>query len=150
MKPIDLNAAKLADLTFTLLADCEQKELKISSQHGLTHAEFRCLRIFGESQGVNNKHIANKMNLSASRLTRIIDGLEKKGYVARSLNQDDRRNLRLSITDKGNILIRELNSSYLNMHKKILSNIPESKHEAVIDAMESFSVAIKKWLEQEL
>ncbi len=71
-------ASRLANLTFSLLANCQEKEVHLAELHGLTQAEFRCLRLFGTDESLNNKTIAERMNLSPSRLTRIIDGLVKK------------------------------------------------------------------------
>ena len=75
---ISKNAGMLADLTFSLLTTCQEKESRLAEQYGLTQAEFRCLRSFGTEENLNNKSIAERMNLSPSRLTRIIDRLVKK------------------------------------------------------------------------
>jgi len=75
------NAERLADLTFSLLANCQEKEIRLAEIHSLTQAEFRCLRLFGSNESINNKAIAERMNLSPSRLTRIIDGLFKKSTL---------------------------------------------------------------------
>jgi DNA-binding MarR family transcriptional regulator len=72
-------AERLANLTFNLLARCQAKEEWLATQRGLFQAEFKCLRLFGSDKSLNCKKIANRMNLSQSRLTRIIDGLVKKG-----------------------------------------------------------------------
>jgi hypothetical protein len=47
---ISKNAGMLADLTFNLLATCQEKESRLAEQHGLTQAEFRCLRSFGTEE----------------------------------------------------------------------------------------------------
>lgn len=75
---LNQHAEQLANLTFSLLANCQEKEVRLAEIHGLTQAEFRCLRLFNSEETVNNKKIAERMNLSPSRLTRIIDGLVKK------------------------------------------------------------------------
>ena len=80
------DASRLANLTFTLLSTCQQKESILAEQYGLTQSEFRCLKMFDKKETLNNKTIAKRMNLSASRLTRIIDGLVAKGYTEREIN----------------------------------------------------------------
>ena len=76
-------AVRLADLTFSLLQRCQEKEAWLAEVHGLFQAELKCLRLFGSDESLNNREIAKRMKLSPSRLTRIIDGLEKKGYMKR-------------------------------------------------------------------
>ena len=83
-------AERLANLTFSLLANCQEKEVRLAEIHHLTQAEFRCLRLFGTDESVNNKQIAERMNLSPSRLTRIIDGLVEKQYINREIDPNDR------------------------------------------------------------
>ncbi len=145
-KEIEQTAKNLADLTFTLLANCQQKEEKLAEVHGLTQAEFRCLRLFTIDEVVNNKHIAKRMNLSPSRLTRIIDGLVNKGYIIREINPADRRNMKVSLSQKGVILVQQLNKAYINIHKEILQDIDESQHESLISAMTQLLSALEKWI----
>ncbi len=147
-REIETDAATLADLTFRLLADCEQKESLLAVKYGLTIAEFRCLRYFNENEYINNKLIAAKMSLSPSRLTRIIDGLEQKGYLSREVNRSDRRNLKLYLTSKGVSFVGQLNSDYVKIHKEILNHISNNHHKPLIDAVSQLSSAMKKWLEE--
>lgn len=143
---LEQTARSLADLTFTLLANCQQKEEKLAEVHGLTQAEFRCLRLFATDETINNKLIANRMNLSPSRLTRIIDGLVNKGYIVREINPADRRNMKLSLSQKGAVLVQQLNKAYINIHREILMDIDESQHKSLITAMTQLLSALEKWI----
>lgn len=143
---IESTAKSLADLTFTLLANCQQKEEKLAEIHGLTQAEFRCLRLFTTDEVVNNKLIAKRMNLSPSRLTRIIDGLVNKGYITREINPMDRRNMKVSLSHKGVILVQQLNKAYIGIHQEILMDIDESQHKQLITAMTQLLSALEKWI----
>ena len=143
---VQQNAARLADLTFTLLANCQEKEDRLAEQYGLTQAEFRCLRLFGTDECLNNKHIAERMKLSPSRLTRIIDGLVKKEYIMREIDINDRRNMRVSLSDKGKLLVNKLNQAYINIHKEILEDIEDNQHKPLITAMTHLLSALEKWI----
>jgi DNA-binding MarR family transcriptional regulator len=143
---ITQTATKLADLTFTLLANCQEKENRLAEQYGLTQAEFRCLRLFGTDECLNNKHIAERMKLSPSRLTRIIDGLVKKGYIGREIDVNDRRNMRVSLSEKGKSLVHKLNQAYVDIHAEILQDIDEQQHKPLINAMTGLLGALEKWI----
>ena len=143
---IDQNAGKLADLTFSLLASCQEKENRLAEQHGLTQAEFRCLRLFSANENVNNKQIAERMGLSPSRLTRIIDGLVKKDYINREIDNADRRNMRVSLSNKGVQIVVLLNKAYVDIHKEILEDIDESQHQPLIIAMTNLLSALERWI----
>ncbi|MGD1006662.1 MAG: MarR family transcriptional regulator [Ignavibacteriaceae bacterium] len=139
------NAEILAELTFSFLATCQEKENRLAEQHGLTHAEFRCLRSFGTEECLNNKSIAERMNLSPSRLTRIINKLVLKEYIVREINNTDRRNMCVSLSGKGKQIVQLLNQSYLDIHTEILKDIDESQHSPLITAMTNLLSALKKW-----
>lgn len=145
---MDVNetAATLANLTFNLLANCQEKEIHLAELHGLTQAEFRCLRLFGSDESLNNKTIAERMSLSPSRLTRIIDGLVKKEYINREIDPNDRRNMRVALSNKGRSLVNQLNKAYIDIHHEILQDIDPSQHEQLITAMTHLLEAIEKWL----
>jgi DNA-binding MarR family transcriptional regulator len=143
---IGKNANKLADLTFSLLASCQEKENRLAEQHGLTQAEFRCLRLFSANENVNNKQIAERMGLSPSRLTRIIDGLVNKGYINREIDNSDRRNMRVYLSGKGVEIVELLNKAYVNIHQEILEDIDESQHQPLITAMTNLLSALERWI----
>jgi len=141
-------ASRLANLTFSLLANCQEKEVHLAELHGLTQAEFRCLRLFGTDESLNNKTIAERMNLSPSRLTRIIDGLVKKKYIRRDIDPNDRRNMKVNLSKKGKALVQQLNKAYVDIHEEILMDIDPSQHEQLIIAMTHLLEALEKWLEK--
>ena len=141
-------ASRLANLTFSLLANCQEKEVHLAELHGLTQAEFRCLRLFGTDESLNNKTIAERMNLSPSRLTRIIDGLVKKKYIRREIDSSDRRNMKVNLSKKGKALVQQLNKAYVDIHEEILMDIAPSQHEQLIVAMTHLLEALEKWLEK--
>jgi DNA-binding MarR family transcriptional regulator len=143
-----LEANQLADLTFKLLANCQAKEERLADQYGLTQAEFRCLRLFGTQLSCNNKTIAEKMNLSPSRLTRIIDGLVKKEYMNREIDPEDRRNMKVTLSKQGKKIVEKLNLAYVNIHSEILDEIEEEQHEPLITAMTHLLSALEKWIAQ--
>jgi len=145
-KIASLEATQLADLTFKLLANCQEKEARLAEQYGLTQAEFRCLRLFGTKESSNNKAIAERMNLSASRLTRIIDGLVKKAYMIREIDSDDRRNMRVTLSKQGIEIVHRLNNAYIGIHKEILDEIEEPQHKPLITAMTHLLSGLEKWI----
>ncbi len=143
---IEFTAEKLADLTFQLLASCQEKEDRLAKQYNLNKAEFRCLRNMIEHEYLNNKEIAERMKLSASRLTRIIDGLVRKGYVKREIQPNDRRNMQIYLSEKGIDFVKQLNRAYVNIHTQILSDIDKNQHKPLIEAMTNLLKSVDNWL----
>ena len=141
-------AKSLANLTFNLLIRCQVKEEWLATQRGLFQAEFKCLRIFGSDKSLTCKEIANRMNLSRSRITRVIDGLVKKGYVSRELDPTDRRNMKVTLSRRGKILATKLDREFTDIHFEILQGIDVSKHKSLINTLEHVLTATEKWLQK--
>ncbi|MGB5848941.1 MAG: MarR family transcriptional regulator [Ignavibacteriaceae bacterium] len=141
-------AESLANLTFSLLARCQEKEAWLAEKHRLLEAEFKCLRLFGVDEKLSNKEIAKRMNLCEGRLTRIMDGLVQKGYMKREIDKSDRRNMKLSLFRRGKMLTNKLNKAFVEIHSEILQEIDISQHESLITAMGNLNYAVEKWLQR--
>jgi DNA-binding MarR family transcriptional regulator len=141
-------AESLADLTHNLLTICQKKEEWVAAQRGLFQVEFKCLRIFGSDKSLTCKEIANRMNLSQSRITRVIDGLEKKEYMNREIDQTDRRNIKVTLSRRGKILTTKLDREFTDIHYEILQDIDVSKHESLFTTMGHLLTASEKWLQK--
>lgn len=142
------NAGLLAELTFNLLEGCHEKEIRLAKGHNLTPAEFRFLRLFGLNEKLANKDIAERMHLSPSRLSRVLDGLVKKGYMLRQIDPNDRRNMQISFSKKGIGVVEKLNVDYLRIHEEILSNIEQDQHKNLIRGMSELLTALNKWMDE--
>lgn len=147
-REIHATATQLADLTFKLLESCHEKEERLARQYDLTQAEFRCLRQLHANECTNNKEIAERMHLSASRLTRILDGLVAKGYVLREIEPNDRRNMRVFLNEKGKEFVLLLDSAYINIHAQILMDIESGQHRSLINAMSHLLSALERWMQR--
>jgi DNA-binding MarR family transcriptional regulator len=139
------DANKLADLTFHLLAHCREKEIRFAEKHGLTQAEFRCLRYFSTNECMNNKQISERMKLTPGRLTRIIDSLIAKRYLKRKIDPTDRRYMRVNLSGNGIIILKQLNNDYAAIHRDILSGIELHHQKPLIIAMNHLVSALKVW-----
>ena len=95
-----VKAERLGNLIFEIIPICEEKETSIADEHGLFQTELKCLRFIDSDESLNNKEIAKRMNLSQSRLTRVMDGLVKKGYIIREIDKSDRRNMKISLSKR--------------------------------------------------
>ena len=141
-------AESLANITFNLLVRCQEKEARLAEAHKLLEAEFKCFRIMGSEENLNNNELAKRMRLSPGRITRIIDGLVEKGYMQRKIDQADRRNMKLSLSNKGRNLTKKLTSAYIQIHKEILQEIDVSQHKSLLTAMEQLHSAVERWLQK--
>jgi MarR family transcriptional regulator, 2-MHQ and catechol-resistance regulon repressor len=142
------NAKELAELTFNLLEDCHQKEIELAKRYGLTTSEFHCLRLLNVGDAINNKDLAEKLKLSPGRLSRIVNGLVEKAYTTRKTVKSDRRSLHVSLSKKGEEMVKNLNQGYVKIHQEILDNIDQSIHKDLIAGMTQLLSALRKWMKK--
>jgi len=63
--------------------------------------------------------LAKELELSPSRLTRILDSLEKRKLVQRTLSIMDRRSLTVALTETGSEMVQTYNCSELNLPSEL-------------------------------
>ncbi|MCL6739352.1 MarR family winged helix-turn-helix transcriptional regulator [Streptomyces neyagawaensis] len=91
--------------------------------HGLGASDFEVLDILAsglaaaDADDCRVQNIAGKVHLSQSALSRLIARLEKDGLVTRAVCAEDRRGVRVALTDKG----RSLHSEVLPLQRDVLA-----------------------------
>ena len=143
-----IQAERMADLTFELLEQCQIKREQMAERLHLTVAEFKLLRGFREDETLSVNDLAKRIDLSSSRLTRIIDGLVEKGLARREIGSRDRRVMEISLTPKGKKVQEELEETYVKTHLDILDLLPQGADDSVILAMEKLRDAMKEWVKK--
>ena len=78
------------------------------TRYGISIAEWRVLLNLGYSGEVSVRDIERRVSLDKSKVSRAATRLEAEGYITKAVDEADRRLLRLALTDKGIVLLREL------------------------------------------
>ncbi len=90
-------------------AATRQLNARLSGDHGLTISDFEVLLRLGQApdRRLRRVDLAGELLLTASGMTRLLDGLERAGYVDRASCPDDRRVVHAVLTDAGLDKLRE-------------------------------------------
>lgn len=144
-----LDSMRLADIIGRLFVNCNEKENRHVAKYGVSIVEFRCLRTLHEYDSLTVNQVAQKMSLTSSRVTRIVDGLVRKKLVNRETGETDRRVYNLSLTGKGRDLAKKLILNYNKIHEQIMLNIPEEYQSSMIQVLEQLNHAVEDWLSSE-
>ena len=140
------NAEKISDLTFTLVVLCQEKEQRMSEEFGISQSEFRTIRLFRGEQHISQKILNKRLGLSGSRLTRILDQLQERGFITRREDAGDRREFVIPLTPHGLDLAARLEERHIGIHAEILEAIPGELHAGLGDGMEKMVIAVRDWL----
>jgi MarR family 2-MHQ and catechol resistance regulon transcriptional repressor len=75
--------------------------------------------------------LAGRLYLDKSTASRVVDALERKGYVVRAPHPGDRRALQLTATPAGRRLVGRIQTSLVEESKALLAELsPAFRHEA--------------------
>ncbi len=101
----------------------ENKELVVTPSQGCV------LRYVAENKLVNVKSIASTLHITSSAATQLVDGLVDNGYLARSDNPDDRREISLSITIKAKKLLKESKEKGMQKMTELFETLSDTELE---------------------
>jgi DNA-binding MarR family transcriptional regulator len=104
------------------ITDSVSRELK---EFGIYEPQFNILRILrgakGEPLSVNT--ILERMIQRSSNVTRIVDKLEVKGLVERTIAKSDRRKMDIVITSDGLALLKKLDKKVEELNSDMKENL---------------------------
>ncbi len=98
-----LEAQAFVSLIRAHAAATRRLSAQLSADHGLTISDFEVLLRLGRAadRRMRRVDLAEEVLLTASGITRLLDGLESKGYVERASCDTDRRVVYAVLTDDG-------------------------------------------------
>jgi DNA-binding MarR family transcriptional regulator len=116
----------------------ELAELKI------TLAQFQALSLLAEKKGCIMSELARGMSQSFSATTGIVDRLIRDGLARRERDNQDRRVVRVFISDKGQYAVERFKKYRAEHLISILKSLKEKDRETLIRGMEIFAQAVKR------
>jgi MarR family transcriptional regulator, transcriptional regulator for hemolysin len=104
-------------------------------KNGVTHAQFYVLTNlarYSPNEGIVQSELARHMNFGKVPLGHLIDKLEAKGLVKRTLTPQNRRIKRVIITKKGTEILVTIEGLLPNLNRKLMHGIT-SKEKYIFD-----------------
>jgi DNA-binding MarR family transcriptional regulator len=96
-------------------------EARLMGAHGLTLSDYDVLVQLARApeRKLRNIDLAKAVVLTRSGVTRLVDGLEKDGLVARSSCPSDKRGTFVQLTDTGRARLREAAGTHLEAVREL-------------------------------
>lgn len=109
------------------------------SMHGIGFTEYLVLRHLHESPEGKLRRIdlAEKVGLSASGVTRLLNPMHKIGLVAKESAPRDARVSLVALTDSGKRIFEESSTTFRAMAERILSKIDDSRRDTLVSIVAS-------------
>jgi len=148
-KPASPNAIKLHDLINRLQKAIS--EIDYSQKACMQTGKMECQLLhylYSRTGPVNMNELAKVLNVSHSRITRIMDNLVDKVLVSRRPSEEDRRCWFAMITEKGKKMAEASQQTVIDQQEKIIKIITAEKVEPVLKSFELYVKAYEKVLEE--
>lgn len=97
-----------------------------------------------ENRSMSIKDLAEELRLERSSVSRLVDGLVKGGFVLRELNEQNRREVILCLTEKGERTMDRLREQSIEFYESILNHLPETSQEKVLEGYQLFTESLAK------
>ena len=127
VKAKKLNDMKLINIIYFLSDKCSEHRKRHLEDLSLSKAEFNGLICMDKNQKITCKDFSERMGLSLSRGSRIIDRLVQKNYIQRIDSTSDRRCKMIYLTEKGKKARVQINDVIRKCEKKLTSSFSHDK-----------------------
>ncbi len=122
-----------------------ERQIKVGATCcGVSLAQCHALMELGAHSEMNIAELAERLHLDRSTLSRTIDSLVQVGMVTREIDPEDRRYMRIRLTEKGQEIFNGINSASNKYYLTVFQHIPEEKHGHVIESIGLFAEALEK------
>jgi len=128
-----------AYLSLLRTTDALQSSIEAKLQEfGLTGTQYNALRILrgAGSDGLPCSEIGERMITRDPDVTRLLNRLEKRGFVTRTRAKSDRRVIYGKISNAGLKLLREMDEPLEKFGREMLKHVAQDKLQHLIDLLE--------------
>lgn len=85
------------------------------------------LHILEDHQGMTQRELLNILGIQSGSLSEILGKIEGSGWIERTQNQEDKRNIDVVITQKGTEALRELDAQQAVAAKELFADLEEQE-----------------------
>jgi DNA-binding MarR family transcriptional regulator len=132
MAPLDQHICFLLDVATRRITKFYNRRLR---PFGITYNHLFILTCLWEQDGVHVKDLAQQLCLDSSSLTGHLDRLERIALVVRQDDPDDRRAIRVLLTEKGRHLKDQLEPIGQELKETLQRGVPPEKIQAFTAAL---------------
>ena len=98
----------------------------------LTRAQWRALKATSRQEGLSQTELADYLDMEPIPVGRVIDRLEKTGFVERRADPTDRRRWRLYLTPKAHAVVGEMEDIATGLREDALRGVERDDLDALM------------------
>jgi MarR family transcriptional regulator, transcriptional regulator for hemolysin len=106
-----------------------------ASNVGLTRSQWSVLAHLFRADGLQQKELAEQMDITAITLTGLLDRMERDGWVERRADAEDRRAKRIYLTEKVAPVMKELRTLAREVRTLALRGLSETEQQTLMSLL---------------
>ena len=112
---------------------------------GLTDATWAPLIHLSETgDGVTQKDLAGRVGIDGSSLVRLLDILERRGFIVRRVDTDDRRARLIFLTETGRHAVADIRRVLARTDADLLADLSDTEVEGMLAAFDRIASRLKE------
>lgn len=109
--------------------------------------QVKCLRFVARSEGSPMGEIARQMEIELPGLSRVVDRLEKRGYIERAPDPTNRRIVRLNLTEEGRAMMHAVEKTRQEHFFACLSSLNVAEMEEIVNSLKRLATSVEQSLQ---
>lgn len=126
---------------FRDIMDIEQKAIITDEYKDLTNNDMHVIEAIGIDEAKNMSTIARLLSVTVGTLTIAMNSLVKKGYVIRRRGTTDRREVYISLSDKGKAAYEH----HAGFHKAMIESVSKELTQEEMEMLVRTLVKLNRW-----
>jgi DNA-binding MarR family transcriptional regulator len=125
----------------------ERRREAVLAEYGLQLWEFKTLHMLrrgGTPYRATPGELARQLGMSAAALTNRLDALERRGFIERSHDRDDRRKVLATLTRAGNDLWERGIGEIVRVEEELVHHLPPGDRTRLDDLLRRLVVVTEK------
>jgi len=108
---------------------------QVVSEENLSFSQVAALHIIDQAQSISIQEISQRLNLSLSATSRLLDDLVKTDFIDRVEDQENRRSKILTLTHRGQAFLDKLSVERVKMIRTTADSLPQKISAKVLNAL---------------
>jgi MarR family transcriptional regulator for hemolysin len=116
---------------------------KIVRERNMTLPRARVFFTLNKKDGINQRELADRLELETPTLVRILDAMEGQGFVERRVAGSDRRAKEIYITETGKVVAGEIDDIAVSVRAQVIAGIPERDLRTTLDTIRAMQANVQ-------
>jgi DNA-binding MarR family transcriptional regulator len=104
---------------------------------GLSVPELTALSVLRTRPGLSSAQLSRRSLITPQSMSEVVAGLERRDLVQREVDPSHGRILRMTLTEEGERLLREVDPMVAELQDEVMADVPPEHREIVLEGLVS-------------